>query len=455
MRSRADRFMKAGVATVAKLADSALRVYDGYKWATYPGRNPNNLYSEKNNKMPPTPRYTPKTPSTRSVKRLLFQSTGSNKKPRLNLKVSQSTQTKRRSIRTVPLSSRSGGKLKVKKYKPSKRSKTAIKGIEHTYEVNKEFTTTAQTGWVGHSVTSPELVRYTLWRLIIKRLMAKTGNGIRFFGDDPSVQNVQAGDKIVLYFQNQDGNAGTIDWTYGGTGTWESAVTTFATSAFLHAEGVLLKSITFLSLTDAQGNGVSPPLTRLDLEHSYVTMYCKSSMKMQNRTVNGTDTSMDDVDNVPLYGRAYGGSGNGAIWYGRVGSPNVQELIAHKNYGYIENNGVNDAGLQEPLHQIHFKYVTKKGKVHLDPGYIKTSVLTYKKTISCTALNRRISQICTSNKVRDSFGVFRFFGLERMIDVGLENNIKLGIEINHYISMNMYTKYKDITIPLFTREALP
>lgn len=355
--------------------------------------------------------------------------------------------------RTGAVSSKSMGKIKTRKYRATKRQKNAIKGVEQTVEEYKEFVTTSQTAWVGHSVCIPEVVRYNIWRLILKKLMSKTGNCIRNFADPPTSYNVGNGDVIAVYFQNQDATAGSINWTYGGTGDWDTAVAYFVSNAFLHAEGVILKHIIYMPDTAAAGLTAAPPYTRLDLENAYVKMYFKSSMKLQNRTVNGTDISMDDVDNVPLYGRSYGGVGNGAIWFGQSDSPVVKQLIADKDKGYIEGDASGDF-LQEPLHQLYFKHVTQKGKVHLDPGYIKTSVLTYSKNMSLNHILRRVNQICTAAKIRDSFGNFRFFGLERMIDTAAESSITLGIEINNYMNFNLYTRYRDTSIPLFARVAL-
>lgn len=64
-----------------------------------------------------------------------------------------------------------------------------------------------------------------------------------------------------------------------------------------------------LIVRDNDANG----FTRLDIDlrRCKFDIYVKSSLKIQNRTVNtDANNEADDVDNVPLYGKQFEGSGN-------------------------------------------------------------------------------------------------------------------------------------------------
>lgn len=462
MRTRSDRFMRAGIATVARMGDSAVRLYrDGYKWAAYPGRNPNNYFSEKNNNMAnvkrklfianPAPRK-----RARSIS-LPFQVGSRVLTPRKGGKYTKTpsgTMVKKR--RTGAINSKSMGKLKTRKFRPTKRLKNAMKGVEATYEFYKEYVTTAQTAWVGHSVTFFEGLRLNVIRLILKKVFAKAGQNITNFGSSLASNGLTQPDVIRIRYQTQDGSVGSVEYVVANnvTETFNDVAFFFYNNANLKQESVILKHILLLPMTNALGAFVDVPSVRLDLEHSYISSYFKSSMKIQNRTVNGIDTATDEVDNVPLYGRQYGGTGNGAEWQGQHNGPDTKKFISNYNSGYIEGSANSD-DLKEPIHQMYFKYVTQKGKIHLDPGYIKTSVLTYKRNSSISVLWNKLNMLFnTEPKNRDSFGVFRFFGIERMIDTSVEGNITLGLEINHYMNLSLYTKFSNKTAPVFGRSIL-
>jgi len=50
---------------------------------------------------------------------------------------------------------------------------------------------------------------------------------------------------------------------------------------------------------------------QIDLSKCRIHLYAKSSLKLQNRTVNlNANNDDEDVDNVPLYVKSYFGSGN-------------------------------------------------------------------------------------------------------------------------------------------------
>lgn len=359
--------------------------------------------------------------------------------------------------RTGASSSKSMGKIRTSRYRITKRQKSAKKGVEQTSERAHEATTTSQVLWIGHTSGANADAQFLMWRVIIKALFSKVGINIRNMFDDPlsSGYNLTAGDTIVVRFQAFDNALSTATYTLIAGITFDYFVSYFAGLTALQGQGVTLKSITYVPTVNAVGTTSDPPMARLDLEHCYVKYYAKSSMKIQNRSLNSAGSS-ENVDNVPLYGRSYGGSGNGAVQLGPANGANITQLIANPNTGYIKGTA-SDLGMNEPIHQFYFQYVTQKGKVHLDPGYVKTSVLYHKQNISLNRLNQILSTINSDVRVRNPFGKYRFFGLERMIDtsaVGSPASITVGVEINSYMNMSLYFRFPNATVPIFSRSNL-
>lgn len=358
-------------------------------------------------------------------------------------------------INGAAVQSKSGGFLSSSKFKKTKRLKTAMKGVEATIEYGKDVSSSNQVIWIGHASYCEEDLRFSLWRLVVKKLFAKLGQSVRDISDNLSVYNMTAGDIFQVNYQTTDGAVASVTYTVVAGSLFDDVVNTFFSNAGLQGESVVLKSIVYVPSVNTVGTGQDPSPWRLDLEFAYVTVYCKSSMKIQNRTVNAVGGNEDSVDNVPLYGRSYGGIGNGALYAYKANAGMTKQLIASKSNGYIEGTAADN--LKEPWHQMYFQYVTEKGKVHLDPGFIKTSVLSTYRRMSLNQLNRRLSQIAAATKVRDPFGKFRFFGLERMIDTVAEGaaSIAVGVEINNYHCLNMYTKFPNIMLPSYARRVLP
>jgi len=173
-------------------------------------------------------------------------------------------------------------------------------------------------------------------------------------------------------------------------------------------------------------------------------LYSKASLKLQNRTRGGSIES-DAVDNIPLYGKCYEGSGNYFSYYrdtfGATApfSPNGENTTFVVNNAYCTfDNGLavadnsNVQTLREPPPGTMFDRVKKTGKAHLDPGMIKTSVLTASKKFSFNALQRYLGvNRAQENQQNMNIGKYRFFLLEKMVHAEAdtaENQIQVAWE---------------------------
>lgn len=346
------------------------------------------------------------------------------------------------------LSSHSAGKLGTKRFKLTRKTRISSKGVTHTHEVGKVVAESGQCAWVGHNSAPFETVYYTMWQLIIKKLANKSGSSIRNFND--AADYVTPGDIFQVTFQSLDGAQGTVTHVVAIGNAWAQVVNTFATSGVLRTANVHLKYIAFIPITNNPAATADRAPVRLDLEYAMIDYYAKSSMKIQNRSQN-SNVDAEAVDNVPLYGKSYGGSGNGVLQMISNGAPSTLQLLASSVTGLILGSSA-DIGQQEPPHAWYFPGAKRAGKIHLDPGYVKTSVLVHKKRISLNLLKKQLSDDTTSVKVKSGFGKFTFFAIEKMIQTSApaENNILLGIEVNHFIAMNLYSRYRDVTCQTFT-----
>jgi hypothetical protein len=173
------------------------------------------------------------------------------------------------------------------------------------------------------------------------------------------------------------------------------------------------------------------------LRGATVTSVGKSSLKIQNRSVAAVGDDEDDVDNQPLTGRIYERYGGHIRFNDRQAS-----VQGNSSTGRMLETASTFTYLQEPVDNW---MVSGKGgfkSIRVDPGKIKTSVLTYTLKIS---LDKFVSEL---NKVAQSYGTLfgnqkcghnlgkaRMMQLERVIDAG-----EVDINGAYEIDTKLYTK---------------
>lgn len=159
------------------------------------------------------------------------------------------------------------------------------------------------------------------------------------------------------------------------------------------------------------------PSWKCDLSRASVTLDVKSTFKIQNRTVSVlTNDQEDDVDNTPLYGKSYTGQGSGSWYVGESSGNAVTSLVANANNGIIGFVDNVETSLREPPFAVAFPNVRTLGKSHFDAGQLKTSSLSFKKTLSLTMFLNTMCTDVVSAKIMKKFGNFRFFALEKMLE---------------------------------------
>lgn len=178
-------------------------------------------------------------------------------------------------------------------------------------------------------------------------------------------------------------------------------------------------------------------IASIDLAKAKIHLFAKSSLKIQNRTINvaGNDEA-DDVDNVPLYGKSYYGNGN-YVQYGEANAFIYPDNLANENR--VTRTFTVNTSPAEPFLKSQLSNCTRYGKAHLDPGQIKTSVLYFSKTL---LVNTLFAEMTRSNGTYGSnaslgcpiqYGKYQMFHLEKMIQsiiTSETNSIKVAYEVD-------------------------
>lgn len=360
-------------------------------------------------------------------------------------------EVKRHNRRMGASGSKSAGFLKMRRQKAKKRLKgaSAFKGIHGTFE-HGAVLTALDCLYAGHATAPRDVIMSIVFQSMLKQLMKIMGCRIENMTDDMTAAPYffGAGDAFSLryYTDAQTTTLSSNTFTIGAGATFKSVADGLANQIF---SGVIYNQIQPVDLRYQTASAEYQP-ARLDLRYTYFSIYMKSSMKIQNRTINATgNDEADDVDNVPLYGKSIGGNGTGCQMLFSNTAATPAQIVCDLANGTIDRTTLGN-NLKEPLSGVFFPKSTKQGKIKLDPGEIKTHVLTFRKNITLQTLFRLFWRT-GAVPVIVPFGNFAFFQLEKMIDSGSALNITVAYETNLEYNCVCVPKYNFATSPQYAK----
>lgn len=344
--------------------------------------------------------------------------------------------------------SKSSGKLKkgskVRKYKKKAVMKYATVGTNKTIESSKVQEGT-NTVWVGHATFARDnIMRQAVVSILYKFFVDQQLIRDATFVND-AIASIPATSTLTVWYRTSTSASSASEVFTAGASTslstiadwWMNPGRAWATSIGGAAKEIY--DIEFLEIVFSIGTIVKTML----LTDTKIHVYVKSALKMQNRTkaaaTGDTADDADQIDNVPLYGKSYSGRGTGLL----TKLPYYGELFCDRQFGTIVGS---ETVRSEPPQPRDFVNVKNCGKAHLDPGDIKTSVITSKFNMFFNTLVRHCAPgvapsvpapattYLLQNFRRRDLGTYRVFCLEKMIDVGAGDNIRVAFENNMEIS---------------------
>lgn len=311
-------------------------------------------------------------------------------------------------------------------------------GNNHTSEKNG-VVTGVDTVWIGH-ITAPKV---QLYKQAVKAIFTRFMNmsGVDVTASNVGFNTIPSGAIIsVDYRTRPSASMSTENYTFGaGALTMDDFVNWWLSS---------LRGWSFVQEAEFRAiywAGASKSTCELQLNPFLVCFAIKSSLKIQNRSANQVDgrdvTTESDV--VPLYGKSYSGSGTYVKtrkpWVNNLGTSN--QIVGDTYYGVITPSETDVSMKEPPQGFVEFSNVKAVGKAHLDPGYIKTSVLTDTIKMYFSTLHNLLgSDGVVATTTNRHIGKFRVFCLEKMINTVETYGITIGYEHNYEISCYGYSK---------------
>lgn len=348
---------------------------------------------------------------------------------------SSSSKKKRSKQKTVSLSSVSGGKFSASSKITKSQKKVAKmqnKGVSFTKETGFTVTGVTDACYVGHATFCQLQMKLGFYRVTIKELFKKMEAPIKNWLE---TSTMPTGDTVELWYKGDSDDASVEVvkiYTKAGTDTWEAIAQYFNTQI---VDGD--NAIVFTRIVYKQSGGGNIAKT-LNLLYASYTIDVKASLKMQNTTAVTAGDEADAVNNVPLFGRSYYGKGTGC----NSNRSNLTEVtfVANDDHGLIFKTGTVAAGLSEMPPAGYFSGCKGTGKIRIEPGHIKTSVLKHSQTYRIGQLTKYLFTGTVKSKDLINTGNYAFFGVEHMIKAtATDPTISLKCEHNYMYSMTMRT----------------
>lgn len=333
-----------------------------------------------------------------------------------------------------------GGRFTKPKNKNKKnykaRSYASQKGILATYEVGG-IGEDSNALYIGHCTCPPNRLRLMMYNALVKALLMKMDIYPAVATD--AIPYTTAGDKFVIQYRTDSDPGATIQsmiYLFVTPASPADVADSFATQAVTLQ---FTNQVVFVDFNFIPEPGGRLSYARLHLLTAKLAIESKSSFKIQNRSVNEEgDINKNDVDNVPLYGKTYGGMGTGTQYV--TSGAGKRPFICHNLHGVIAKLAGTDDTLKEPPIPHHFSDVKKVSKNMLDPGQMKTSVLYYKSSVSFSRLLSFLyGDVHNPDFKKTELGKFVFFGLERMIHSKLAVE-PMQVAYEHNLELSAYVK---------------
>lgn len=295
---------------------------------------------------------------------------------------------------------------------------------------------------VGHASCAPRLAHEMMWRAIIKKLLVKAG--ICDLSDfDRVIDNLSVDDRVrIRYGLSSDTSNSFATYSCVPGTTTPNVIADFFSSFFVlnFTPDLIFYDVVMYNIGASSRMGQ----TLMSLKNVTVVFSGKSTLKIQNQSVEETGDE-ESVNNIPLHGKAYSGKGNGTESFNRDAHPVIAAsgFRADNIYGAIAKVPT-EKWFQEVVPASQFTNIKSFGKVVLDPGHVKTSVLNFYAAVPLSTVYRRMFGSDIPGKHPKCFlGEYRFMLLEKMINAtigGPTNGIKVSYEVNYRLGCYVVPK---------------
>jgi hypothetical protein len=188
-----------------------------------------------------------------------------------------------------------------------------------------------------------------------------------------------------------------------------------------------------------------PTRFQLNIQNLKVKMYCKTSLKMQNRSLNAAvsgETQSDDLDRCPVSGKVYRGVGCGPT----IRNTAVQLPVYTSASNVSAVYAAGPSQWRSAPDAIEFRNCSSSNSIRLNPGAIKTEVITHTMFIGYNELLRHLFMTLTAagggGTYFSPWGKYVMCAFEKVIGnvTGNSQNVQIILEAEEKIYVKLYNR---------------
>lgn len=290
--------------------------------------------------------------------------------------------------------------------------------------------------FIGHATTPQTRIATAVGRAIVKAMALKAGMPIADFR--ANIPNSKNNDEWVLTFRaNFDAATGEniVTFTAFTGGPYSLFDVSNSVRDWIIAARNTRTTMIKMQFIPAPATAfpVAPTYSRVEIQllKAKVSLYVRSKLTVQNQTksLDGS-VSTDVVNNSPLIGKFYEGSGNGTQHL--IDSLPGQPFVCTDSDGVIVKLGSGSKNaFEEPPKATEFWRVRKTGGVSIGPGEMKTSVIVTQRTYLLNLLCMQIYNESLINHTYMRTGYYRFFALEKALGIDQEVDYPIKLAYEH------------------------
>jgi len=356
-----------------------------------------------------------------------------------------------------------GGRVKVRRRGVATQwDKFNKNGVVYVNEVIGNMSDPNSVYLMNEVVNCRDLIFY-LCCAMLRKLLEKAGMRVTGFDDavfSPNAGNVSSTGYLIrlVKINNLTGVQVTSDFTILAATTFGSLCANYRNEFEQYATGhgelsnanmdELYKFIVLFGNSESQDMRAE-----MLFNETFMTFTGKSEMKVQNRTkATGGSEDAENVNNNPLTGKTYLFKGvpkpkaNGYVVGGANGALYPFERLVYNEAIQKFGGGTAgfDANMKEPPNPKLFWNCYKAGKIHLEPGQVKSFVISETHSGNVLKLLKKFRLQLDGSGIVTTYSAFKvqMIALEDLINVNAAENISVQFELERTLGVMCYTRQK-------------
>lgn len=294
--------------------------------------------------------------------------------------------------------------MRGRKYKRYPREPTLVTEVEAGGSASG-----AQAVYLNGATIPLNVARIHAWAQVVRKVATNAGQKFRTW--DEFIEDFGVGAQFIVYYRAEQDGVELSATVNGAAGITYRALLTSLNGLNLNIQDTW-------QLTEGVWVNASGKRTQCSIAALTLTMYARTHVKFQNRSVNElNDQNTDTIDRCPVRVRVYFGNGNCPMNDDHI---HVTPYLVSGNATLPVTSSTSDGTASNRVlpRAKELKYVTNTFDYVLDPGAIKNEQIISRVVVGVEALIRKADRLSDGgilDKARHSFGNFKLVGFEKLI----------------------------------------